>query len=97
MSSLPEQDPTATGPEDLVEINPIAAYDSKGTRLTCVALADGEDVGSPVNGKRKRADEGVVSEDDEESDDADEEDEEEEEEESDNEDHDGEQEQEDSD
>ncbi|KAH9981013.1 WD40-repeat-containing domain protein [Lactifluus volemus] len=44
---------------DITEISPVVTYDSKGSRLTCVALADGE-VGhqeqpTPVNGaKRKR-------------------------------------------
>lgn len=38
-------------------LNPVAAYDTKGTRLTCLALADGEASTSSVttNGKRKRS------------------------------------------
>ena len=39
------------------EIKPEAVYDSKGTRLTCVALADGDAAGTSkevVTGKRKR-------------------------------------------
>jgi len=55
MATLPAHAGTMKG----VEINPIAEYDSKGTRLTCVTLADGEDVGPPVNGKRKRGEEGL--------------------------------------
>ncbi|KAJ7132345.1 WD40-repeat-containing domain protein [Mycena epipterygia] len=43
----------------VLEIAPVAEYDSKGTRLTCVTLADGdvEGSGAAVNGKRKRTDE----------------------------------------
>jgi len=39
------------------EIRPEVVYDSKGTRLTCVALADGDAAGASepaVSGKRKR-------------------------------------------
>ena len=36
-----------------IELHPSAEYDSKGTRLTCVALADGEDLCPPSSGKRK--------------------------------------------
>jgi len=49
MATVPEN----PGTEKVIEINAVAEYDSKGTRLTCVTLADGEDVGPPVNGKRK--------------------------------------------
>ena len=39
------------------QIQPIAEYDTKGTRLTCLALADGDiSVVKLVNGKRKRGD-----------------------------------------
>ncbi|KAF7345369.1 Glycosyltransferase family 39 protein [Mycena venus] len=41
----------------VLEFSPVAEYDSKGTRLTCVTLADGdveEGPGAAVNGKRKR-------------------------------------------
>lgn len=55
MAAVPEH----TGTTKPVELNPIAEYDSKGTRLTCVALADGEAVEPPVNGKRKRGEEDV--------------------------------------
>ena len=43
----------------VVEIAPVAEYDSKGTRLTCVTVGDGEvlaGVDGRVNGKRKRED-----------------------------------------
>ncbi|KAJ7483167.1 WD40-repeat-containing domain protein [Mycena latifolia] len=42
------------------EIAPVAAYDSKGTRLTCVTLADGDEGAAEgaVGGKRKRGEEG---------------------------------------
>ncbi|KAJ7780239.1 WD40-repeat-containing domain protein [Mycena maculata] len=46
--------PAAT-PSSVLEIAPVAAYDSKGTRLTCVTLADGEVAGAAINGKRKRS------------------------------------------
>ena len=39
-----------------VEIAPVAEYDSKGTRLTCVTVGDGEVLAGQVNGKRKRED-----------------------------------------
>ncbi|KAI0358180.1 WD40 repeat-like protein [Trametes cingulata] len=44
--------------EEKTQLEPIAEYDSRGTRLTCLALADGEmDGKSAVNGKRKRDEE----------------------------------------
>ncbi|KAJ3510710.1 hypothetical protein NLJ89_g4522 [Agrocybe chaxingu] len=51
-------------------IEPQTSYDSKGTRLTCIALADGDASGVPLmsNGKRKR-DEGAEEEGSEEDDD----------------------------
>ncbi|KAF8075163.1 WD40-repeat-containing domain protein [Lyophyllum atratum] len=51
------------------EILPVAVYDSKGTRLTCVTLADGELDTAPVGSKRKRQGEGEDSEDKDEGDD----------------------------
>ncbi|KAH7923711.1 WD40 repeat-like protein [Leucogyrophana mollusca] len=41
--------------QDRVELQPVAEYDTKGTRLTCVTLAEGEATDLPANGKRKRA------------------------------------------
>ncbi|KAI3608697.1 p21-activated protein kinase-interacting protein 1-like [Moniliophthora roreri] len=42
---------------ELATIHPVATYDTKGTRLTCVTIADGDDVvTNPANGKRKRED-----------------------------------------
>lgn len=35
------------------QLQAIAEYDTKGTRLTCCALADGEAIAPTVNGKRK--------------------------------------------
>lgn len=61
MASLPSTPSLSpNSPQKLIEIKPVAEYDSKGTRLTCVALADGEmeGAGGPVNGKRKRAEDG---------------------------------------
>jgi protein MAK11 len=50
----------------VLEMTPVAEYDSKGTRLTCVTLADGDvEESGEVNGKRKRA---ADEEDDEEED-----------------------------
>jgi len=45
--------------DKVVEIAPVAEYDSKGTRLTCVTVGDGEVLGGvdgQVNRKRKRED-----------------------------------------
>lgn len=64
MATVPEH----TGTTKIVELNPIAEYDSKGTRLTCVALADGEAVEPPVNGKRKRGEEDASTSEDEDED-----------------------------
>lgn len=52
--------PASPADKTVLEILPVAEYDSKGTRLTCVTLADGdvEGSGAAVNGKRKRAEEG---------------------------------------
>ena len=44
-----------SNPGEPAELEPRAVYDSKGSRLTCMAMADGDAVG-PVAGKRKRAD-----------------------------------------
>ena len=56
-------------PQDVIEsppkpkqIQPLSSYDSKGTRLTCLALADGDlGTNSVEIGKRKR-DEGESDE-----------------------------------
>ncbi|KAF9269228.1 WD40 repeat-like protein [Marasmius fiardii PR-910] len=43
--------------KEIVEIQPATEYDTKGTRLTCVTLAESDEGGltvSSVNGKRKR-------------------------------------------
>ncbi|KAG7445118.1 WD40 repeat-like protein [Guyanagaster necrorhizus] len=49
------------------EIEPVAVYDSKGTRLTCIAIADGEAaVTNTVIKKRKREDDTGGSEDEDE-------------------------------
>ena len=52
--SLPPASSTSPNQEK-VQIEPITEYDTKGSRLTCLTLADGE-VAEPknVNGKRKR-------------------------------------------
>ncbi|OJA11518.1 hypothetical protein AZE42_09431 [Rhizopogon vesiculosus] len=44
---------------EALQISPVAEYDTKGTRLTCVTIAEGEiaEHDSRVNGKRKRNDE----------------------------------------
>ncbi|GLB41620.1 putative WD domain, G-beta repeat [Lyophyllum shimeji] len=55
--------PTPSGAEK-VEILPVAVYDSKGTRLTCVTLADGdmESVGDMQVGEKRKHEEGGDSE-----------------------------------
>ncbi|EGN96892.1 hypothetical protein SERLA73DRAFT_185126 [Serpula lacrymans var. lacrymans S7.3] len=54
--------------EEKLEIHPVAEYDTKGTRLTCMTIAEGEpsEIANAVNGKRKRADNGHGHEDSEE-------------------------------
>lgn len=39
---------------ELLEISPVAEYDTKGSRLTCMTMADGDNVPQPINGKRAR-------------------------------------------
>ena len=52
MSTIPS---LSSPSKNQVDIQPIARYDTKGTRLTCVTLADGDaEAGSEVVGKRKR-------------------------------------------
>ncbi|KAK2464005.1 hypothetical protein APHAL10511_003949 [Amanita phalloides] len=50
LASLPLPEEGKEGP---VQIGPLAEYDTKGTRLTCIALADGDEVSDRV-GKRQR-------------------------------------------
>jgi len=43
LSLLPPPSPTPTqAPSDIPDISPVVTYDSKGSRLTCVTLAEGE-------------------------------------------------------
>ncbi|KAF9454373.1 WD40 repeat-like protein [Macrolepiota fuliginosa MF-IS2] len=50
--------------EKVTEIEPVAEYDTNGTRLTCVTVADGDIASSePTNGKRKHDKEGTDEED----------------------------------
>jgi protein MAK11 len=54
IAAIPDQPSTDT-PHMTKQIEPLTTYDSKGTRLTCVTLADGDmDINGTVNGKRKR-------------------------------------------
>ena len=54
IAAVPEQ-PSTDIPQTTKQIEPLTTYDSKGTRLTCVTLADGDmEIDSTVNGKRKR-------------------------------------------
>ncbi|KAF8159382.1 WD40-repeat-containing domain protein [Crassisporium funariophilum] len=64
MAPVPEHPSESQKP---VQIEPSTTYDSKGTRLTCVTLAEGgEEVGvGPLEGKRKRADDEENDEEDE--------------------------------
>jgi protein MAK11 len=50
LASLPEP---SSSPSK-IEMTPNAEYDTKGTRLTCVTVAEGEIATAPENGKRKR-------------------------------------------
>jgi len=47
--SLPPQ-----ASEKVAELEPLARYDTKGSRLTCLTLADGDDADNKLGGKRKR-------------------------------------------
>jgi protein MAK11 len=52
---------SAHATEQPVIIEPVTQYDTKGSRLTCVTMGDGEMVDSPkvAGGKRKREEGGV--------------------------------------
>jgi protein MAK11 len=53
MHDIPNYTPTS----ELVEVSAVAEYDTNGTRLTCVTLADADAEGetiAPAVGKRKR-------------------------------------------
>ncbi|KAG2072448.1 WD40 repeat-like protein [Suillus decipiens] len=52
---------------EVLQISSVAEYDTKGTRLTCVTIAEGEAPanGKSANGKRKRGDEDSEDEDEE--------------------------------
>jgi protein MAK11 len=55
LGSLPSTIPEATS--DVLSISPIGEYDTKGSRLICLTLAEGgEEGGGAVTGKRKRGD-----------------------------------------
>lgn len=66
MASLPE--PSSSSSK--IEITPKAEYDTKGTRLTCVTVAEGDVATGSENGKRKRTATDEVGEDDEKDEDA---------------------------
>ncbi|KAF8902384.1 WD40-repeat-containing domain protein [Gymnopilus junonius] len=53
LASVAEKSTTQEKPQ---EIEPVTSYDSKGTRLTCITMADGDvgDVKAAGDGKRKR-------------------------------------------
>ncbi|KAI1790232.1 WD40 repeat-like protein [Ganoderma leucocontextum] len=61
--------------QEKTQLQPVTEYDTKGTRLTCLALADGDVAASPATtGKRKReaaADEDEVEDDEDELNDTD--------------------------
>ncbi|KAG2036640.1 WD40-repeat-containing domain protein [Suillus americanus] len=65
LASLPADQKTGS---EVLQISPVAEYDTKGTRLTCVTIADGEALehAKSVNGKRKRGDEDSEQEDEDE-------------------------------
>lgn len=54
LAAVPHSTPHS---DEALQIEPLAAYDSKGSRLTCVAMADGDVAVASSNGKRKRPDE----------------------------------------
>lgn len=58
LAALPESS------EQKTELTPIAEYDTKGTRLTCLTMAEGDET-APANGKRKREGHDEDAEDDE--------------------------------
>ena len=47
--------------DEKTQLEPIAEYDTKGTRLTCLTMAEGDET-VPMNGKRKRDDEEMEEE-----------------------------------
>ncbi|KAG1864981.1 WD40-repeat-containing domain protein [Suillus subalutaceus] len=65
LASLPADQKAGS---EVLQISPVAEYDTKGTRLTCVTIADGEALehAKSVNGKRKRGDEDSEQEDEDE-------------------------------
>lgn len=65
LASLPADQKAGT---EALQISPVAEYDTKGTRLTCVTIADGEALErvKSVNRKRKRGDEDSEQEDEDE-------------------------------
>ncbi|KAG6879939.1 hypothetical protein C0992_009297 [Termitomyces sp. T32_za158] len=51
--------PPPSASEEVVEIAPVAVYDTKGTRLTCLTLADGDaDGGEVLAGEKRKEREG---------------------------------------
>ncbi|OCF44245.1 protein MAK11 [Kwoniella heveanensis CBS 569] len=64
--------PTSETQEQEQKIEPVASYDTKGSRLTCVYIADGQDVARIVAGQNKKS-QAAQNVDDEEEDDDDEE------------------------
>jgi protein MAK11 len=62
LASVPASDPSVSS-DKKVQIEPVAVYDTKGTRLTCVTIADGDVQSKQDAGvKRKRAHEDEDSE-----------------------------------
>lgn len=55
--------PVESADDAPAELHPLTEYDSKGSRLTCMAMADGDDVAGVANvsGKRKREERDEVS------------------------------------
>ncbi|TCD68009.1 hypothetical protein EIP91_011620 [Steccherinum ochraceum] len=65
MAAIPKDLPTG---DERAQIQPVSEYDTKGSRLTCLALAGSDAVAGSVNGKRKRVDAEEGDDDDEEDD-----------------------------
>ena len=51
--------------EEVTQLRPVAEYDTNGTRLTCLTVAEGRStiVSTPVSGKRKEREEDTDNED----------------------------------
>jgi len=63
--TVPLRGSTTSEPQD---IYPVAAYDTNGSRLTCVTLVEGEDYVESILGRKRKHEEGDEDENEEEDD-----------------------------